>query len=328
MVSHRQFWPSHALLGLLSFWVFPSRADYFTEPPSFELDRGATRVTVNDLNTTYVLGQKVQITWEVPSVPWISLSLVHWGKDAGVTVASFLTNERNIGYYTWYIGESDGVTKESLAANPNFALTIIDPTGNYTKTGAPEGFIDHQLQSRGFVIQANATSGSAATQPTPSATETTVPSAASPGLSAGAVAGVAVGCVAAGVLAMLAIWLLFLRKRGPAAPNVEDQPRHHPTPTLHPVMHHEMRQDSSYVSPNSSGDHMFVVPPSHGHNVSHRDDVSPTTPLGRQTPPPSYPSPVGEYPAPMTELSSVREPQEVSSVNPNYPPELPVSHRH
>ncbi|KAK1983537.1 hypothetical protein LZ30DRAFT_477835 [Colletotrichum cereale] len=301
MACHRQVTLSHALLGLLSLCAVPVKAAYFTEPPSFELDR------------------KVRITWEVPTVvSYLSLSLVHWGKDAGVAVGSLITNERNNGYYTWYIGNGDGVTADVLAANPNFALRLIDPTGNYTKTGDPVGFIDNELQSRGFVIRANAT-------------ESAVPSVAVPGSSGGAVAmaGIGVGSAAAGALVVLGVWFFCLRKRRPESGTAEDQTRHHPTPTLHPVMRHETRQDSAYASPNSSGDHMFIVPPAHGSNLSHQvSNVSPVSPARRNTPPPSYVSPMDEHSGPRTELSGVREPQEVSATNPNYPSELSTSRRH
>ncbi|GKT56819.1 hypothetical protein ColTof4_08641 [Colletotrichum tofieldiae] len=324
MVCRRQSNFSRALLGLLSLCAVPAQADYFTEPPSFELDRVGTRYTVPDLNTTYTLGQKVQITWEVPTVSYISLSLVHWGKNAGVAVGSLITNDRNNGYYTWYIGHGDGVTADTLAANPNFALRIIDPTGNYTKTGDPEGFIDNELQSRGFVIRANATASAV-----PTAVPSAVLSGAPSGVSTGAVAGIAVGCVAAGALAMLGVWLLFFRKRRPASNPTEDHTRHHPTPTLHPVMRHETRQDSAYASPNSSGDHMFIVPPAHGSSLSHQvSNISPVSPVRRHTPPPSYELPMNEQSGPNAELSGVRGPQEVSAANPNYPPELSSSHRY
>ncbi|KAK1593590.1 uncharacterized protein LY79DRAFT_669135 [Colletotrichum navitas] len=219
MVCHRQINLSHALLGLLSLFAVPVKVDYFTEPPSFELDRESTRYSVSDLNKTYTLGQKVRITWEVPTVSYISLSLVHWGKDAGVAPTTETT-------HIWYIGHGDGVTAVVLAANPNFAPRLIDPTGNYTKTGDPEGFIGNELQSRGFIIRANAT-------------ESAIPSVMASGRSDGAaaMAGIAIGSAAFGV--------------------------HHPTPTLHPVMRQET-QNSAYASPNSSGDRMFIVLPAHG----------------------------------------------------------------
>ncbi|KAK1633444.1 hypothetical protein BDP81DRAFT_474056 [Colletotrichum phormii] len=293
-----------ALLGILSFSILPVRADYFTEPPSFEIDRSGARVTVPDLNSTYVLGQKVHITWEVPTVPWISLSLVHWGQDAGIAIIYFITNDRNNGYYT--------------CCNPNFALRIIDPTGNYTRTDAPAGFIDNGLQSRGFVIKANATSDPA--------TESAAPSAGAANLSTGAVAGIAVGCAAVGALVASALCFWFLRKRNrPAHVSSTGNQARHPTPTLHPVVHQQMRHDSAYAKPNSSGDHVFVVPPAR--QLSHQtSNVSPIS--RRQTPPPSYPSSVEEYQSPMTELPGAREPQEVPATNSRYPPELAGSQRH
>ncbi|KAK1999980.1 hypothetical protein LX36DRAFT_450433 [Colletotrichum falcatum] len=318
MVCHRQINLGLALLGLLSLGAAPVKADYFTEPPSFELDRAGTRYTVPDLNKTYILGQKVQLTWEVPTVSYISLSLVHWGKNAGVAVGSLITNERNNGYYTWYIGNGDGVTADVLAANPNFALRLIDPTGNYTKTGDPEGFIENELQSRGFVIRANAT-------------ESAVPEVVESGRSDGAaaMAGVAVGSAAAGALMVLGVWFFCLRKRRPVSGQTEDDAQHHPTPTLHPVMRQETRQDSAYASPHSSGDHIFIVPPTHGSSLSQQvSNVSPISPVRRNTPPPSYELPMDEHLGPRTELSGVREPQEVSATNPNHPSELSSSHRH
>lgn len=100
MLRLHQLSLSRAFLGILSFAILPVRAAYFTEPPSFELDRSGARVTVPDLNGTYVLGQKVHITWEVPTVPWISLSLVHWGQDAGIAVASFISKIDNMARYS------------------------------------------------------------------------------------------------------------------------------------------------------------------------------------------------------------------------------------
>ncbi|KXH35502.1 hypothetical protein CSAL01_01583 [Colletotrichum salicis] len=322
MLCRRQSSLCQALLGILSFSILPVRADYFTEPPSFEIDRIGTRVTVPDLNSTYVLGKKIHITWEVPTVPWISLSLVHWGQDAGIAVKSFISKNNDIaknnGYYTWYIGENDGSTEETIAANPNFALRIIDPTGNYTRTDAPAGFIDNGLQSRGFVIKANATSDPA--------TESDAPSAGSTNLSTSAVAGIAVGCAAVGALVAAALCFWFLRKRNrPAHVSHTSNQARHPTPTLHPVVHQQVRHDSAYASPNSSGDPMFVVPPTR--QLSHQtSNVSPIS--RRQTPPPSYPSPLDEYQSPMTELSGAREPQEVPATNSRYPPELAGSQRH
>ncbi|KAK2063163.1 hypothetical protein LY76DRAFT_680891 [Colletotrichum caudatum] len=245
MVCHRQINLGHALLGLLSLSAVPVKADYFTEPPSFELDREGTRYTVPDLNKTYNLGQEVQITWEVPTVSCISLSLVHWGKDAGVAVGSLITNERNNGHYTWYIGHGDGVATDVSAANPNFCAEAHRPDRQLHRDD-PEGFIGNELQSRGFFIRSNATE---------SAVPTVVPLAvASPRSDrAVAMAGIAVGSAAAGALVVLGVWFFCLRKRRPTSGPSEDHARHHPTPTLHPVMHHETR-DLAYASPNSPGD--------------------------------------------------------------------------
>ncbi|KAI8305795.1 Pyridoxal phosphate homeostasis protein [Colletotrichum sp. SAR11_240] len=185
MLSHSQHFLGQLLLGLLCFCTSPAQGDYFTNPASFELDQAGAQITTQNLNTTYTLGEKVQLTWVVPNVPYISLVLVHWGKDEGVPVASFITNDRNKGYYTWFVGESDGLTEVSIKNNPNFALRIVDPTGNYTKTGDPPGFIDNELQSRGFVIKSKAETG---------------PKASSANLSIGAVAGIAIGSFAVGAL--------------------------------------------------------------------------------------------------------------------------------
>ncbi|KAK2047617.1 hypothetical protein LZ31DRAFT_629034 [Colletotrichum somersetense] len=259
-------------------------------------------------------GEKVQITWEVPTVLLDAIPLLRRS-------TSHQANERNNGYYTWYIGHGDGVTADVLAANPNFALRLIDPTGNYTETGDPEGFIGNELQSRGFVIRANATE---------SAIPTVVPSAVASPRSDGAVAmaGIAVGSAAAGALVVLGVWFFCLRKRRPTSGPSEDHARHHPTPTLHPVMHHETR-DSAYASPNSSGDHMFIVPPAHGSRLSHQvSNVSPISQVRRNTPPPSYVLRTDEPSGPRTALSGVREPQELSGTNSIYPSELSSSRRH
>ncbi|CAI0650896.1 unnamed protein product [Colletotrichum noveboracense] len=256
MLSHRQHWLGQVLLGLLCFCITPTRGDYFTNPASFELDQTGAQITTQNLNTTYTLGQKVQLTWVVPNVPYISLVLVHWGKDEGVPVASFITNNRNQGYYTWFVGESDGLTEGSIKNNPNFALRIVDPTGNYTKTGGPPGFINNELQSRGFVIKSKAE---------------TEAKASSANLSIGAVAGIAIGSFAVGALVVLAVWWLWLRKG--RSHSSHDDVRHHIAPA--------MRHDSAYASPNSSGDHMFQAHNPHGsshlsHQVSNISPVSPT----------------------------------------------------
>ncbi|KAJ0370659.1 hypothetical protein COL154_001033 [Colletotrichum chrysophilum] len=304
MLSHRQHWLGQVLLGLLCFCITPTRGDYFTNPASFELDQTGAQITTQNLNTTYTLGQKVQLTWVVPNVPYISLVLVHWGKDEGVPVASFITNNRNQGYYTWFVGESDGLREGSIKNNPNFALRIVDPTGNYTKTGGPPGFIDNELQSRGFVIKSKAE---------------TEAKASSANLSIGAVAGIAIGSFAVGALVVLAVWWLWLRKG--RSHSSHDDVRHHIAPA--------MRHDSAYASPNSSADHMFQAHNPHGSShLSHQvSNISPVSPVRRHTPPPSYPSPIDEHRSPMTELSGTREPQEVSSASVNYPTELAGSNR-
>ncbi|KAF5509807.1 Pyridoxal phosphate homeostasis protein [Colletotrichum fructicola] len=190
MLLHSQHFLGQLLLGLLCFCISPAQGDYFTNPASFELDQAGAQITTQNLNTTYTLGEKVQLTWVVPNVPYISLVLVRWGKDEGVPVASFITNNRNQGYYTWFVGESDGLTEGSIKNNPNFALRIVDPTGNYTKTGDPPGFIDNELQSRGFLIKSKAE------------TEAKTSSAS---LSIGAVAGIAIGSFAVGALVLQAV---------------------------------------------------------------------------------------------------------------------------
>ncbi|KAI8205881.1 hypothetical protein K4K54_001295 [Colletotrichum sp. SAR 10_86] len=256
MLLHSQHFLGQLLLGLLCFCISPAQGDYFTNPASFELDQAGAQITTQNLNTTYTLGEKVQLTWVVPNVPYISLVLVRWGKDEGVPVASFITaNDRNNGYYTWFVGESDGLTEGSINNNPNFALRIVDPTGNYTKTGDPPGFIDNELQSRGFVIKSKAETG---------------PKASSANLSIGAVAGIAIGSFAVGALVVLAVWWLWLRKG--RYHSSHDDVRHHMAPA--------MRHDSAYASPNSSGDHMFQAHNPHGsshlsHQVSNISPVSP-----------------------------------------------------
>lgn len=90
MIFCRRLALRHTLICLLSLCVVPAQADYLTEPLSFEFDRTGSRSTVPDLNTTYILGQKVQSTWEAPTASHNSLSLVHWGKNVGVAVSSFI----------------------------------------------------------------------------------------------------------------------------------------------------------------------------------------------------------------------------------------------
>lgn len=60
-------------------------ADYFTNPPNFVATDGEP---TQDLSTKFTLGQEVQITWFVPKLSKISLSLAHW---SGGTITSFLS---------------------------------------------------------------------------------------------------------------------------------------------------------------------------------------------------------------------------------------------
>ncbi|KAI8211593.1 Pyridoxal phosphate homeostasis protein [Colletotrichum sp. SAR 10_76] len=139
MLSHSQHFLGQLLLGLLCFCIGPAQGDYFTNPASFELDQAGAQITTQNLNTTYTLGEKVQLTWVVPNVPYISLVLVHWGKDEGVPVASFITaNDRNNGYYTWPSIASIGRHWKSMTLRqPHSSLTLLNLVTNFLKTRTP-----------------------------------------------------------------------------------------------------------------------------------------------------------------------------------------------
>lgn len=70
------------------FFIF---ADYFTNPPNFvTLADGVGKVETQDLSTTFKMGQTHEITWFVPLLLTISLSLAHWeSKDGGVITSFF-----------------------------------------------------------------------------------------------------------------------------------------------------------------------------------------------------------------------------------------------
>ncbi|KAI9777634.1 MAG: hypothetical protein M1839_008688 [Geoglossum umbratile] len=202
---------------LLSF-LLPISADYFTNPPSFVTINGTPEET-QDLSTKFTLGQTVQITWST-SIHSVSLTLTHWDVHKGASLASFLTNVENTGFYTWTIGTNDGIDEKQLAVSPNFAFQLKDPTGQ-TSTGNPPGFIDDLLTSRGFVIKSNITSSSSSTagsSPTSSAPSTSTTasivanSTPASGLSTAAKAGIGTG-IGVGVVALVVALIFFLQRQ-------------------------------------------------------------------------------------------------------------------
>ena len=72
-------------IGAVIVTLFPLLifADYFTNPPSFFTSVDGGFNVTQDLSTTFTFGQKVQITWFVPSLSYISLSLVSWNAQEG-----------------------------------------------------------------------------------------------------------------------------------------------------------------------------------------------------------------------------------------------------
>lgn len=66
-------------------------AEYFTNPASFVDSGYGTQIKTQDLSTIFKFGQRVQITWFVPSLPNISLSMTHWGDPNDTIIASFLS---------------------------------------------------------------------------------------------------------------------------------------------------------------------------------------------------------------------------------------------
>jgi hypothetical protein len=73
----------------VSFFL-PVSADFFTNPPTFVYVNGISEQT-QDLSTKFTLGQTVQITWSVPKLAYISLTLAHWDVNKGVALSSFLS---------------------------------------------------------------------------------------------------------------------------------------------------------------------------------------------------------------------------------------------
>ncbi len=80
-------------LGAVIVTLFPhlTFADYFTNPPNFAELSDGTQIATFDLSTTYIFGGKVQITWFVPSLPKITLSMVHWGSSNDTIITTFLS---------------------------------------------------------------------------------------------------------------------------------------------------------------------------------------------------------------------------------------------
>ena len=76
---------------LLSF-SFQVSAVYFTNPPSFVNDTEAGKV--QDLATSFTIGQTVVISWNVPAstVPFVSLTLSHWDVQEGIILKAFLSS--------------------------------------------------------------------------------------------------------------------------------------------------------------------------------------------------------------------------------------------
>lgn len=80
-------------LGAVIFTSFPllTFAVFFTNPPSFvELSDG-TQIKTQDLSMIYIFGTKLQITWFVPSLPNITLSMYHWGGSNDTIITTFLS---------------------------------------------------------------------------------------------------------------------------------------------------------------------------------------------------------------------------------------------
>lgn len=80
-------------IGAVIVTSFPllTFAEYFTNPPSFVNSVDGTQIKTEDLSTMFEFGQKVQITWFVPSLPNISLSVTRWGDPNDTIITSFLS---------------------------------------------------------------------------------------------------------------------------------------------------------------------------------------------------------------------------------------------
>lgn len=80
-------------LGAVVVTSFPllTFADYFTNPPSFVDLSDGTQIESQDLSMIYIFGKKLQITWFVPSLPNITLSVIHWRDSNDTIITSFLS---------------------------------------------------------------------------------------------------------------------------------------------------------------------------------------------------------------------------------------------
>lgn len=80
-------------LGAVIVTSFPllTFADYFTNPPSFVDLSDGTQIESQDLSMIYIFGKKLQITWFVPSLPNITLSVIHWRDSNDTIITSFLS---------------------------------------------------------------------------------------------------------------------------------------------------------------------------------------------------------------------------------------------
>lgn len=80
-------------LGAVIITSFPllAFADYFTNPPSFVDLSDGTQIKAQDLSMTCIFGKKLQITWFVPSLPFVTLTVIHWGSSNNTIISSLLS---------------------------------------------------------------------------------------------------------------------------------------------------------------------------------------------------------------------------------------------
>lgn len=236
-------------------------------PTSFADEFTAPSNSVADLTASFTIGQDVQLAWS-SSLDIITLVVAHWGGD---DVGALLSAAANPGVWTWRIGQNDNINEDELRKGTNYVLILRDPSGNCP---SDTGWVDCQLQSRGFKIRSNitTTSTSSTTSSTspPSFTSSTTslqPSISSTtdvsalGLSTGAKVGIGVGAGLGGLLVGLGIGVAILCIKRSQRKKVQKQTiQHSPTNTSHAAP--EVFQVGVHHQPQQGGyANMYKPPP-------------------------------------------------------------------
>lgn len=74
-------------VGIVTSFPLLTFTEYFTNPPSFVNSDDGIQIKTQDWSTIFTIGQKFQITWFVPLLPNISLSLI----QSETTIRSFFS---------------------------------------------------------------------------------------------------------------------------------------------------------------------------------------------------------------------------------------------